>query len=113
MHVALSIFSAESDIAMCNYSCQNQLNFFGSADQLTLHDISVAPNEICVCDAYSAFGPFDQLVVSTRHKYLPNIDLTPMQARTPSVCRVVVTMMGKLHLQIIRDVDICIRLYIE
>jgi len=54
-----------------------------------------------------------QLVVSTRHKYLPNIDLTPMQARTPSVCRVVVTMMGKLHLQVIRDVDICIRLYIE
>lgn len=38
--------------------------------------------------------------------------LTPnTNPERPRVCRVVVAMMGKLHLQVIRD--ICIRLYIE
>lgn len=70
------------------------------------------PNEIRTVDAYFALGPFDlSALFRTRHKYLPNIDLTPIQTRTLSVCRAAVAMMGKLHLQVIRD--ICIRLYME
>lgn len=70
------------------------------------HDILVALPMKSASLTHIPHSDLSISVVSTRHKYLPNIDLIPAQARTPSVCRVVVTMMGKLHLQVIRDVDI-------
>lgn len=71
-----------------------------------LYDILVAPDEKHASNAYSAFGPLDQRCFGL----VTNIYQISI---SPAVCRVVVAMMDKLHLPVIRDVDICIRLYIE
>lgn len=49
---------------------------------------------------------FDSSQIFTKYRSHPHTN-----PGAPSVCRIVVAMMGKLHLQVIRD--ICIRLYIE
>lgn len=74
--------------------------------KLIPYDILIAPNERDASNAYSAFGPLDQRCFGL----VTNIYQISI---SPAVCRVVVTMMDKLHLPVIHDVDICIRLYIE
>jgi len=73
--------------------------------------ISLAPNEIRITDlslslslSISVVSTHSQIFTKYRSRRLP--PPCTNAARTPSVCRVAVTMIGKLHLQVIRDVDI-------